>query len=102
VQHVRNLHAAQLAALADPARQFDRLCELNVVEQVANVCETAVVQGAWAHSRPLAVHGWIYAVSDGLLRDLGLCVTRPEELSPAYEAAVARQGASPLPAAGAT
>lgn len=97
VQHVRNLHAAQLAALAEPARQFDRLCELNVVEQVANVCETAVVQGAWARSQPLAVHGWIYSVSDGLLRDLGLCVTRPEELSPAYQAAVAGRGASPLP-----
>ncbi len=103
VQHVRNLHAAQLAALADPARQFDRFCELNVVEQVVNVCETAIVQAAWGRSQPLAVHGWIYSVSDGLLRDLGLCVTRPEELPPAYRSAVAGHGAFPLPdAAGAT
>lgn len=93
VEDVRQRHAAQLAALADDARRFDRLCELNVIEQVANVCQTASVQDVWARAQPLAVHGWIYAVSDGLLRDLDLCVSGPGELEPAYREAVANQSA---------
>ena len=88
-EEVRQKHAAQLAALADEAQQFDRLCELNVIEQVASVCEATSVQNAWARGQPLAVHGWIYAVNDGLLRDLGLCVAGPDELAPSYRAAVA-------------
>ena len=94
VQDVRVRHAAQLAAVADEAQQFDRLCELNVLEQVVSVCEATSVQDAWARGQPLVVHGWVYAVSDGLLRDLGLCVADPGELAPAYQAAVNR----PLPA----
>jgi len=86
---VSQKHAPQLVGLADDARRFDRLCELNVIEQVANVCGATSVQQAWEQDQPLAVHGWIYAVSDGLLRDLGLCVTGPEQLAPAYHAAVA-------------
>jgi carbonic anhydrase len=92
VEEVRRRHAAQLAALGDEAQQFDRFCELNVIEQVASVCQAASVQCAWARGQPLAVHGWVYAVSDGLLRDLGLCVASSEELAPAYQAAVAGQG----------
>ena len=88
VEEVREKHSAQLTALDDEAQQFDRLCELNVVEQVANVCDATSVQDAWARGQPLAVHGWIYAVSDGLLRDLGLCVAGPGELVSAYQAAV--------------
>jgi len=52
------------------------------------VCETTAVQHAWERGQPLAVHGWIYAVSDGLLRDLGVCVAGPDELIPAHRAAV--------------
>jgi len=89
VRKVRHKHASQLALLADDARRFDRLCELNVTEQVASVCGATSVQQAWRRGQPLAVHGWIYAVSDGLLRDLGLCVASPEELGPAYQAEVA-------------
>jgi carbonic anhydrase len=88
VQEVHARHSAQLAGLGDETRAFDRLCELNVIEQVSNVCKAATVQDAWSRGQPLAVHGWIYAVSDGLLRDLGLCVTSPQELAPAYQAAV--------------
>ena len=88
VRQLRQKHTPQLAALGDEARQFDRLCELNVIEQVANVCETTSVQQAWERGQPLAVHGWIYAVSDGLLRDLGLCVTGLAGIRSAYQAAV--------------
>jgi carbonic anhydrase len=80
VQDVAAKHASALEALpAGPARHH-RLCELNVMEQVVNVCQTTVVSEAWARGRTLAVHGWIYKVTDGLLRDLGLCVTGPEDL----------------------
>lgn len=95
VQQVRQKHAAQLAGLAEEAQEFDRLCELNVVEQVANVCDATSVRNAWARGQPLAVHGWIYAVNDGFLRDLGLCVTGWQELAPKYQAAIA-SGGNPL------
>jgi carbonic anhydrase len=71
VQDVCAKHAAELAAIADLEARERRLCELNVLEQVANVCETTVVQDAWARGQALAVHGWIYGIEDGLLRDLG-------------------------------
>ncbi len=60
------------------------LCELNVLEQVSNVCHTGIVQNAWARGQELQVHGWIYSVSDGLLRDLETTVTGPEQLPPIY------------------
>ena len=75
VQDVRHEHAAALAALGDEPRQSDRLCELNVIEQVANVCQTTIVRDAWQRGQPLAVHGWIYSLEDGLLRDLDRTVT---------------------------
>ena len=70
VHDVSENHAAELGAIGDPAARERRLCELNVVEQVRHVCEVTVVQDAWAAGRPLAVHGWIYGVEDGLLRNL--------------------------------
>ena len=70
VQDVHQNHAAELDAIAAPAARERRLCELNVTAQVRHVCEATVVQDAWAAGRPLAVHGWIYGVEDGLLRDL--------------------------------
>jgi carbonic anhydrase len=88
VQDVMKKHGAQLTAIAEEPRRLDRLCELNVIEQVVHVCQTTIVQDAWARGAKLAVHGWIYALSDGLLRDLAMCVTRPEELAPAYERAL--------------
>jgi len=88
VQDVAKKHASRLAALAGEPGRLDRLCELNVIEQVAHVCQTTIVQDAWARGEKLSVHGWIYAISDGLLRDLSMCVTRPDELAPAYERAV--------------
>jgi len=87
VQDVRLKHSARLDACAAP-RRADRLCELNVIEQVVNVCQTTVVQDAWGRGQEVAVHGWIYALSDGLLRDLKMCVSAPAELESAYQAAV--------------
>lgn|SRR5512146_2559820 len=74
VQDVRSKHAAQLNDLANQAERHDRLCELNVREQVINVAQTTIVQDAWARGQPLIVHGWIYSLEDGLLRDLDVCV----------------------------
>jgi carbonic anhydrase len=74
VQDVRRRHQAQLDALAAEAEQHDRLCELNVIEQVVNVGQTTVVRDAWSRGANLSLHGWIYDVNDGLLRDLGMCV----------------------------
>jgi carbonic anhydrase len=71
VQDVRGSHAAELDAIADPGARELRLCELNVLEQVRHVGEATVVQDAWGRGQPLAVHGWIYGLEDGLLRDLG-------------------------------
>ena len=87
VQDVRWQHQAQMDALQGEKQRHDRLCELNVVEQVVNVCQTTAVQDAWARGQALAVHGWIYDIHDGLLRDVGMCVTAQAELRARAEAA---------------
>lgn len=84
VHDVRERHRAILEACADPADRVDRLCELNVIEQVRNVCRTSVVQDAWRRPQPLTVHGWIYALRDGLLRDLGFTVGAAAEIDDTY------------------
>jgi carbonic anhydrase len=70
VQDVRENHAAELDAIANKDARERRLCELNVIEQVRHVCESTAVQDAWARGQQLAVHGWIYGLEDGLLRDM--------------------------------
>ena len=87
VQDVRSKHQAQLDALDSERRRHARLCELNVIEQVANVAETTIVRDAWGRGEALALHGWIYDVRDGLLRDLGMCATSESELGACAEAA---------------
>jgi carbonic anhydrase len=89
VQDVHSKHDARVAAVAGAALRVDRLCELNVIEQVANVCQTTVVQDAWGRGQQLAVHGWVYGLADGLVRDLGTTVASPEEGPVAYQAALA-------------
>jgi carbonic anhydrase len=89
VQDVCGKHVDRLQGLADEKQRHDRLCELNVIEQVVNVCQTTVARDAWKRGESLSVHGWIYNLSDGLLRDLGMCVTRAEEIMGCYEAALA-------------
>lgn len=88
VENVRRKHAPQLETLKDETRQCDRLCELNVIEQAASACKTTILHDAWARGQSLAVHGWIYSVSDGLIRDLGFGVAGSSELTAAYQGAV--------------
>ena len=88
VEDVRWKHQAQLDALPIEQARLDRLCELNVIEQVVNVSQTTVVRDAWARGRSLAVHGWCYGLRDGLLHDLGICVTGEAEVGPEAERAV--------------
>jgi carbonic anhydrase len=92
VQDVRWKYRAQLAALETETRRHDRLCELNVIEQVVNVSRTTIVRDAWARGQALAVHGWIYKLTDGLLRDLGMCVTAEAELADCYRSLHADHG----------
>ncbi|MCC7147514.1 MAG: carbonic anhydrase [Phycisphaeraceae bacterium] len=80
VGRIREQNRAQLDALATEKERHDRLCELNVIQQVANVGRTTVLQNAWNRAQPVAVHGWIYSLEDGLLRDLDVGVTRPGDL----------------------
>lgn len=80
VQDVRRTYQAQLDELGTESERHDRLCELNVIEQVANVSQTTIVQDAWARGQQLAVHGWIYGLRDGLLHDLRINVTSASEL----------------------
>ncbi len=89
VQDVREKHDGCLCALADDTARSAKLCELNVIEQVANVCSTTIVQDAWARGQDLTVHGWIYGLKDGLLRDLTASAGSTKEAAAAYQGAVA-------------
>jgi carbonic anhydrase len=89
VQDVRQKHEALLAALGDESDQLRRLCELNVIEQVMNVAQTTIVQNAWERGQALTVHGWIYGLQDGLLRDLHLSIEGYAELAEHYQQALA-------------
>jgi carbonic anhydrase len=81
---------------AEPAaRRHDRLCELNVIEQVANACHTTIVRDAWDRGQSLTVHGWCYGLSDGCIHDLGMEVGRFEALESAYAGALAGLTAPP-------
>jgi carbonic anhydrase len=88
VQDVMHNHEASLAKIDDDTQRLNRLCELNVIEQVLNVSRTTVMQNAWSRGQELAVHGWIYGIKDGLLRDLDICITNQQQLSAAYEKAI--------------
>ena len=79
VEDVRDLHAAALARLPDESARWDRLCELNVVEQVLHVSQTTVLRDAWARGQDITVHGWIYSLQDGRIRDLGVNAGSPAE-----------------------
>lgn len=81
LRHVQDIHDKHVDALAGmPETQaHDRLCELNVIEQVSNVCRTTIIQDAWARGQELAVHGWIYGLHGGLLQDLNVTVSGPKE-----------------------
>ena len=76
VREVMDNHAAQLGALGDDAARFERLCELNALEQALNVCRTTVMQDAWTRGQRVTVHACVYGLKDGLLRDLNYSVNR--------------------------
>ena len=95
IRDVRRKHADELAAITDENRRFDRLCELNTIEQAGNVCSTSVVQEAWERDQPLAVHGWMFRLSDGLITDLRVTATGLDEVDEAY--LVAAKDTSKLP-----
>ena len=88
VQDVMQKHADLLARISDEAQRLDKLCELNVIVQVLNVSQTTIVQSAWERGQEFAVHGWIYGLQDGLLRDLQICITSQDELSAIYRLAI--------------
>lgn len=92
VQDVRLKHQPMLESLASQSQQADRLCELNVIEQAVNVCQTTVVQEAWARGQAVTIHGWIYSLTDGRLRDLSTCIASQDELVPVYSEALGRLG----------
>jgi carbonic anhydrase len=75
VEDVQRTHRAELDQIDDLPKRIDRLCELNVIEQVRNIARTTVVQDAWKRGQPLELHGWIYGLKDGLLHDLGVSVS---------------------------
>ena len=88
VQDVRQKHQSSLNRLASEALAADRLCELNVIEQVANVCETTIARDAWERGQPLTVHGWVYGLKDGLLHDLKTSVNDFAETPKVYQSAI--------------
>jgi len=88
IQDVHTMHAERFTAIDDEAERGALLCELNVVEQVVHVCQTTVVSDAWQRGQDLTVHGCIYGLHDGRLRDLQLSVTRGTDLGAAYAGAV--------------
>ncbi len=89
IQDVKQKHAAKLAGMDEEKALIDRLCELNVIEQVLNVCQTTVVQEAWNRGQDLTIHGWIFGLTDGLVRDLGISIDSPGNVQATYEKALA-------------
>ncbi|MCW5610024.1 MAG: carbonate dehydratase [Rubrivivax sp.] len=84
VQDVRNHHRTWLDSLAGEEERLQALCELNVLEQAYNVCQTTVVQDAWARGQQVVVHGWVYGLHNGLLQDLKMTVASLAEVGAAY------------------
>jgi carbonic anhydrase len=81
VKDVYRYHQTRIDSLISYEDRFNQMCELNVVEQVSNVCHTTIVQNAWESGQELAVHGWIYRIETGLLKDLNVCITSKDEIS---------------------
>ncbi len=84
IKDVSRFNAEKLKGL-EPDREFDLLCELNVIEQVKNVCNTTIVKKAWKEGAELSIHGWIYNIENGILKDLDMCITSDKQLKKNYE-----------------
>lgn len=97
IRHIRDVddkHGAYLGKIVNTNDRLDALCELNVIEQVVNVCQTTSVQDAWDRGQPLTVHGWVYGLKDGLVRDLNVSIANNEELISRYAAATKQRSAA--------
>lgn len=90
VQDVHEKHVRSVAACKHENAAIDRLCELNVIEQVQNVCQTSIARDAWERGQELHVHGWIYGIANGLARDLGTTISDYSAVQPTYQAALAK------------
>ncbi|HRE07958.1 MAG TPA: carbonate dehydratase [Opitutaceae bacterium] len=100
IQDVSEKHKGCVHAVAGVQLQTNRLCELNVIEQVVNVCQTTIVRDAWERGQSVTVHSWIYGLRDGLVRNLGMSVTASSEVEAQYRAALAAiQSGEPFTAA---
>ena len=85
IKDVYRRHEQELLAIEDEAERVNRLCEYNVLAQLENVCHTTTIQNAWARGQELYVHGWIYSIKDGLIRDLRSTISAPGQLSDVYQ-----------------
>ncbi len=85
IKDVYHRHRDELDAMEDESERVNKLCEYNVLAQLENVCHTTTIQNAWARGQELHVHGWIYSVGDGLIRDLRTTVSAADQLSPSYQ-----------------
>ena len=90
VKDVHDKHGSYLGNILGSRERLDRLCELNVIEQVVNVCHTTSVQDAWSRGQPLTIHGWVYRLEDGMARDMGISVANAEELNRRYKTVIAK------------
>jgi carbonic anhydrase len=91
IRHVKDVyekHSGYLESINDEKSKLNKLCEFNVIEQTLNVCETSIVQDAWERGQELSVHGWIYGISDGLLNNLNICISKESETIPVYHEAL--------------
>jgi len=84
IKDIYRYYQAKIDALQSEKEKFDLMCELNIFEQVANICHTTFVQNAWKTGQELAVHGWIYSLEDGILKDLNVSVSNLDEISQTY------------------
>ncbi len=84
IKDIYRIHEARFEKLETKKEKNDLLCELNIIEQVANICHTTIVQSAWKAGQKLAIHGWIYSLEDGILKDLDVCITNINEISQAH------------------
>lgn len=89
VQDILQKHQSLVFEFDDETRRLRKLCELNVIEQVVNVCQMGAIEEAWKRGQKLTVHGWIYGIKDGLLRDLNISISHQDQLSGCYQNAVA-------------
>lgn len=85
IKDVQEKYADRLKKIKDRKKKFDKLCELNVIEQALNICETSIVRDAWERRQELTIHGWIYGINDGLLHDLNICISKEDKVISTYK-----------------